>query len=261
MLAPYLKEEKADAKQWLAEAGKPTKGLIVIKEGRVSICPQISNGESVELVSGDFFGEMALLDNRGRTAAVRARTVLEVTVMGKKVFEQISGALRPFRDFLADAVKRRSGDMWQKLPVVFEILKNQPLSTFIKPVEISLSPDDSFETAVKTLCGEELDFCCVIDSSNKLKGIMTRTDIFRAVESAATPFTKISDFMTESPIVATEADSCTIVAATMRDHNLKWVPVVDNLNNQYVKGYIRRDKMINFVLEKFHDRHESKVFS
>ena len=60
---------------------------------------------------GDFFGEMALLDHRSRTSAVRARTELEVTVMGKKIFEQISGTLKPFRDFLADAVKRRSGNI------------------------------------------------------------------------------------------------------------------------------------------------------
>jgi CBS domain-containing protein len=204
---------------------------------------------------------MALLDNRVRSSAVRARTELEVTVMGKKVFEQISGTLRPFRDFLADAVKRRSGNMWQKLPVVYEILKNQPLSTFIKSVEISLDPEDTFETAVKTLSEKELDFCCVMDGGNKIKGILTRTDIFRAVESGVAPHMKVSEFMTESPIVVTENDTCTTVAATMRDHDLKWVPVVDNLTNLYVKGYVRRDKMINFVLEKFHEQHNKAEVS
>ncbi len=195
---------------------------------------------------------MALIDHRSRTSAVRAKTEVEVTVMGRKVFEQISGALKPFRDFLADAVKRRSGSMWQKIPQVFELLNNQPLSRFTTPLLMSLSPNDTFESAVKILSGEELDFCCVIDSSNKLEGILTRTDIFRAVESGASPDTKVSEFMTESPIVVTENDSCTLVAATMRDHNLKWIPVVDSLENLYAKGYIRRDKMINFVLEKYH---------
>jgi NADH dehydrogenase len=243
---------------YIFNEGDPPNDFYIIESGEVDIVRNAGKEDEKVLAilgQGDFFGEMALLDNRGRTAAVRARTVLEVTVMGKKVFEQISGALRPFRDFLADAVKRRSGDMWQKLPVVFEILKNQPLSTFIQPVETSLDPQDSFETAVKTLSGKELDFCCVMDGSNKLKGILTRTDIFRAVESGASPHMKVLEFMTESPIVATEDDSCTIVAATMRDHNLKWVPVVDNPTNLYVKGYIRRDKMINYVLEKFHEHH------
>lgn len=244
--------------------GDPSNNFYIIESGEVDIVRNAGKKDEIVLAilgPGDFFGEMALLDNRVRTSAVRAKTELEVTVMGKKVFEQISGALRPFRDFLADAVKRRSGNMWQKLPVVYEILENQPLTTFIKPIEISLNPNDTFENAVKTLSGDKLDFCCVIDSSNKLKGILSRTDIFRAVESGVTPLTKVSDFMTESPIVATESDSCTIIAATMRDHNLKWLPVVDNLDNLYLKGYIRRDKMINFVLDKFHEHHEKSLNS
>jgi len=239
--------------------GDPSTNFYIIESGEVEVVRRTDEDGKEKVLAilgpGDFFGEIALLDNRVRSSAVRARTELEVTTMGKKVFEQISGALTPFRDFLADAVKRRSGNMWQKLPVVYDILKNQPLSTFIQPVETSLDPQDSFETAVKTLSGKELDFCCVMDGSNKLKGILTRTDIFRAVESGSSPHMKVLEFMTESPIVATEDDSCTIVAATMRDHNLKWVPVVDNPTNLYVKGYIRRDKMINYVLEKFHEHH------
>lgn len=244
--------------------GDPSNNFYIIESGEVDIVRNAGTDDEKVLAilgPGDFFGEMALLDHRVRTSSVRAKTELEVTVMGKKVFEQISGALRPFRDFLADAVKRRSGNMWQKLPVVYEILQNQPLATFVKPVVISLDPNDTFEDAVKILSGDELDFCCVIDSSNKLKGIMTRTDIFRAVESAVTPNTKVSEFMTENPIVVTENDSCTLVASTMRDHNLKWVPVVDNLENLDVKGYIRRDKMINFVLDKFHEHHQNTLES
>ncbi len=236
--------------------GDPSNNFYIIESGEVEVVRGVGKEDEKVMAilgEGDFFGEMALIDHRSRTSAVRAKTEVEVTVMGRKVFEQISGALKPFRDFLADAVKRRSGSMWQKIPQVFELLNNQPLSTFIKPLLISLSPQDTFESAVKTLSGEELDFCCVIDSSNKLVGILTRTDIFRAVESGASPDTKVSEFMTESPIVVTENDSCTLVAATMRDHNLKWIPVVDNLENLYAKGYIRRDKMINFVLEKYHE--------
>lgn len=240
--------------------GDPSNNFYIIESGEVEVVRKTEQDGKEKVLAilgpGDFFGEMALLDNRVRSSAVRARTELEVTVMGKKVFEQISGTLRPFRDFLADAVKRRSGNMWQKLPVVYEILKNQPLSTFIKPVEISLDPEDTFETAVKTLSEKELDFCCVMDGGNKIKGILTRTDIFRAVESGVSPHMKVSEFMTESPIVAIENDTCTTVAATMRDHDLKWVPVVDNLTNLYVKGYVRRDKMINFILEKFHEQHK-----
>ena len=56
---------------------------------------------------GDFFGEMALFDNQPRNASIRARTPVEVVVMGRNVFTQISGSLTAFRNLLADAVKRR----------------------------------------------------------------------------------------------------------------------------------------------------------
>lgn len=239
--------------------GDPSNNFYVIEAGEVEVVKNSGKEDEKVLAilgPGDFFGEMALLDHRTRTSAIRAKTELEVTVMGSKIFEQISGALKPFRDFLADAVRRRSGNMWQKIPQVFDLLNDQPLSTFIKPIEIKLDSNDTFETAVKTLSEKEIDFCCVINGSNKLEGILTRTDIFRAVESSVSPNAKVSEFMTASPIVVTENESCTIVAATMRDHTLKWVPVVDNLDNLYVKGYIRRDRMINFVLEKFHGQHD-----
>jgi NADH dehydrogenase len=239
--------------------GDPSNNFYIIESGEVEVVKNADKKDEKVLAilgAGDFFGEMALLDHRSRTSAIRARTELEVTVMGKKIFEQISSVLTPFKDFLADAVKRRSGSMWQKLPVVYEILQNQPLSVFIQPVDGALSPNDTFETAVRELCTKELEFCCVTDGSNKIKGILTQTDIFRAVESSVALNTRVSDFMTPSPIVVTETDLSTIVAATMRDHDLKWVPVVDNLDNLYVKGFIRRDKMITFVLDKFHEHHE-----
>ncbi len=243
---------------YIFREGDPSNSFYIIESGEIEVVRKVDTKDEKVIAilgPGDFFGEMALLDHRYRTSAVRARTELEVTVMGKKIFEQISGTLKPFRDFLADAVKRRSGNMWQKLPVVYEILNNQPLSTFIRPVVVSVSPNVTFEKVVKTISGKELDFCCVLDDSNKLLGIITRTDIFRAVESAVTPMTKVSNFMNNSPVLVTENDSSTIVAATLRDHDLKWVPVVDNLDNLFVKGYVSRDRMITFVLDKFHEQH------
>ena len=172
--------------------------------------------------------------------------------MGKKVFEQISGTLAPFKDFLADAVRRRSGNIWLKIPEVYNVLEGLTLNTFIRPLTETLSPQDTFEEAVKKLGGQELDFCCVLDQGNKLKGVVTRSDIFRAVEQGARPHTKVAEFMTGSPVAVTVDDSPPLVAATMREHSLKWIPVVDNLSNLYVKGYVRRDKMISYVLERIH---------
>ena len=236
--------------------GDPPNNFYIIESGEVEVVRNSGeNGEESVIAilgKGDFFGEMALLDHRNRNSGVRARTDVELTVLGKKVFEQISGTLAPFKDFLTDAVRRRSGNLWLKIPEAYNVLEGLALDTFIRPLTETLTPQDTFEEAVKKLGGKELEFCCVLDQGNKLKGVVTRTDIFRAVEQGARPHTKVSDFMTGSPVAVTVNDAPPVVAATMREHSLKWVPVVDNLSNLYVKGYVRRDKMISYVLERIH---------
>jgi len=59
------------------------------------------------LKEGEFFGEMALLESQPRVASVRAHTPVEVVVMGRNVFTQLSRSMRPLRNILIDTVKRR----------------------------------------------------------------------------------------------------------------------------------------------------------
>lgn len=239
--------------------GDPSDSFYIIESGEVEIVGYSdgNGGENIVgiLGKGDFFGEMALLEHRNRTSSVRAKTDVELTVLGRKVFEQISGTLAPFKEFLADAVKRRSGNIWQKIPAAYNLLEGLTLDTFISPVTETLTPQDTFEEAVNMLGEKELEFFCVVGQGNKLEGVVTRTDIFRAVERGTRPHTKVSEFMTSSPVVVTVDDKPSLVAATMREHGLKWVPVVDNLSNLYLKGYVRRDKMISYVLGSIH-KHE-----
>lgn len=250
------------AGDYVFKKGDPSNNFYIVEEGEVEVIKtNEQTGEDkviARLGKGDFFGEMALLEHRKRNSSVRAKTNVELLAIGRKVFEQISGTLAPFKDFLSEAIKRRSVDIWQKIPAAHEILKDVSLSVFIKPLIMKLSPDDTFEKAVKSLGGEEVDFCCVLDKSNKVVGVITRTDLFRAVETGVKPHDKVSAVMTANPIVVSETDGPELVASTMREHNLKWVPVVDNLSSLYLKGIIRRDTMIGYVLERLHSDSDSK---
>jgi NADH dehydrogenase len=239
---------------YIFREGDPSTSFYIIESGEVEVLRASPDGLTETVVAvlgqGDFFGEMALLENRDRSASVRARTNVELTVMGSKVFQQISGNLAPFREFLADAVKRRSIDIWERIPAAYYILQAEPLATFIKPFSDRLSPSDTFKIAVKKLSGSDIEFCCVADDSGKLLGIVTRTDVFQAVDAGVRPETSVSAFMNKNPVVVTAKDPSTVVAGTMRVRGLKWVPVVDDLSSLHVKGYVRRDGMIGFVLEK-----------
>ncbi len=239
---------------YIFKEGDPSVSFYIIESGEVEVLrTSAESGKDTVLAvlgQGDFFGEMALLENRDRSASIRARTNVELTVMGSKVFQQISGTLAPFKEFLADAVRRRSSDIWERIPAAYNILQAEPLGTFVKPLSDKLSPSETFQDAVRKLSGEGPDFCCVVDDSGKLIGIVTRTDIFRAVDAAVRPETKVSVFMNQSPVCVTVKDSSTAVAGTMRVRGLKWVPVVDDPSILHLEGYVRRDGMLGFVLEK-----------
>ncbi len=73
ILAPYMKEETIQGKAWLAEEGKPTRGLVVLKSGRAVLSAAGLEGERLEIQSGDFFGELSLVDgDQSRAVAAQA---------------------------------------------------------------------------------------------------------------------------------------------------------------------------------------------
>lgn len=237
---------------YIFREGDPSTDFYIIESGEVEVLRKSpETGQEVTLAvlgPGNFFGEMSLLDGRNHKASIRARTNVELTVMGKKVFQQISGTLKPFRDFLNEAVRRRGSDIWQRLPAAYEILRKEPLSTFLRPVPAVLVPDDTFEKAVEIL-GGEVDFCCIVDDG-RLSGILTHTDVFRAVDDGVKTGTPVSGFMNKSPVVANSGDASIVVAEVMHDRDLKWLPVIDDACHPNVRGYVRRDLMIAFVIER-----------
>ena len=89
------------------EEGDPATNFYVIERGEVEILRGAD--ELLATISkGDFFGEMALLSDSPRNATVRAKSDVEVVVMGRCVFEQISESMAPLKDLLARAVQERT---------------------------------------------------------------------------------------------------------------------------------------------------------
>jgi len=92
-------------------------------------------GEVIAVLNaGSFLRREALLSNDPRVASVRARTAVEVLVIGKNVFTQISEALGPLRDALAQALNRRSIDVWKGEPEVQDLLRGTQLKDLMEPI-------------------------------------------------------------------------------------------------------------------------------
>ncbi|MCC7077109.1 MAG: cyclic nucleotide-binding domain-containing protein [Acidimicrobiia bacterium] len=67
----------------LAEQGKPGHEFFMIVDGKATV--RLPDGD-IQLGKGDFFGEMALLDNEPRVATVVAETAMELLVLGSREF-------------------------------------------------------------------------------------------------------------------------------------------------------------------------------
>jgi CRP-like cAMP-binding protein len=85
-LAACTTSFEAPAGHVLAEVGQPGAGLFVIDDGEVEVeLP----GRTVALGPGTFFGEVALLTDRPRTARARAKTDVRCWALSRKDFTRL----------------------------------------------------------------------------------------------------------------------------------------------------------------------------
>ena len=73
-LADSFKERDFDAGEMIAEQGKSGIGFFVIEKGEAEV--MLDGNTVATLGAGDHFGEIALIDERARTATVKAKTEL-----------------------------------------------------------------------------------------------------------------------------------------------------------------------------------------
>ena len=228
--------------------GDPATNFYVIEKGEAEVT-RLSFGEEqvvAILTPGSFFGEMALINNQPRGANVRARTELEVVVIGRTIFSQISGALTPLQNLFTATVSKRSKDVFQNLPLVREILSHVPVSSF---TEAYLSPvlkkQNSFLQILQIFETKKVEFCYVSDDGYHLDGIITRAEIFGALETANSKATA-AEIMIKDPVTIKSTDSSIVAASTMRDKELSWLPVLSP--DHHILGYIKIEAILSRAL-------------
>jgi CRP/FNR family cyclic AMP-dependent transcriptional regulator len=80
-------ELDVEAGHVLVERGQPGSGLFVIEEGEVSVA---LGSKKITMGPGDFFGELALLDDSAlRTARVSASTPVRGLAIGRDDFDRL----------------------------------------------------------------------------------------------------------------------------------------------------------------------------
>lgn len=83
--------ERVNAGQFVFRNGEPGDAMYIIQEGQVEIVAQVGGSEKrlALLEEGDFFGEMAILEELPRTASARALTPCSLLRIDRHTFDQL----------------------------------------------------------------------------------------------------------------------------------------------------------------------------
>jgi NADH dehydrogenase len=236
----------------------------VIEEGEVEVLQAADQNPEPKvlaiLAKGDFFGEGALLGNRPHETSIRARTVVRLRQAGSALFSQIAGTFAPFRELLTKAVLRRSGDIWRRLPLAKSLLDSEAITSLLDPLPAELlRKETTLADAIRALKESPAGELLVLDETQRLWGTLDRNDLDQIIARiAVTPPDKqgditqhkLSEFLPGNPVYVALEDSTLAATATMLDHGISWLPVVQSKDNPTPVGYLRREKIFDRVIDK-----------
>jgi predicted transcriptional regulator len=122
------------------------------------------------------------------------------------------------------------------------------VSDILEPVENIIDGNQTFEDILEIFNDSSREFCCIVNDE-KLKGLITRSDLFRAIETGAKKDSKIIEYMVKDPITVKDSDTTLTAATTMKEHGIKRLFVVNNYIDNKLIGYIRAEKLLYITMK------------
>lgn len=114
-----------------------------------------------------------------------------------------------------------------------------------RPVE-TVAPGATLREAAAAMLEHDVGALVVLDSANRLEGLLTTTSFVQAVEGDVSPDTAVAERMQRELVTVGRRDPLSEAAATMLDHRVHHVPVVEGddvvgvLSTQDVTAYLVR---------------------
>jgi NADH:ubiquinone reductase (H+-translocating) len=240
----------------------------IIEEGEVEILQTTEESPEAKVIAilgkGDFFGEEALLANRPHETSIRARTAVRLAQVGSALFSQMAGSFAPLRDLLVRAVTRHSGDFWRHLPLSKSLLEGESIASLLDPLPAKLlSRETTLAEAVGALTESATGQLLVLDDKRQLWATLDREDLYHIVARIAVTTTdmhtdaaerRLGDLLYGDPIYVALEDSTLVASATMLDHGISWLPVVQSKSDPRPVGCLRGDRISNRIIEKLGHR-------
>lgn len=248
--------------------GDPALSFYALEKGDVEVLRTDEGGQErllAVLGPGDFFGEMALLEHRTRNASIRARTDIEVTMLGAEVFSHLTKSIAPLQQRIAETLRRRTTNIWARLPDAHEVLTHEPLSAFVEAVPRTLHVGSRFDEALEMFARERAEVLYVVDNDERLVGIVTVTDLLRSIDAAAAIAADerrgipVERFMSPDPVAVTIDDSPATAAVLMWSRGFKKLPVVQTAESRRLAGCVRAEVLMMHVVSQRMDREKERA--
>ena len=237
--------------------------LSVIEEGEVELLQSTEDNPEAKVIAvlakGDFFGEAVLSAGRHETST-RARTVVRVRQIGSTLFSEVSSAFSPFRDVLSKAIIRRSGGFWSRLPLAKSLLAEEPLASVLDPLPPgSLGKEATFGKAITALSESPTGQLVVLDEKQRLWATLDRDDLYHVfARIALLPLDtradlgqrRLDDLLLGNPLCVSLQDSPLVASATMLEHGVSWLPVIQSKEDRRPVGCVRAAKIGSRLVQK-----------
>jgi NADH dehydrogenase len=213
----------------VATATHPLKALYSIDRGEAEIAIPCEHGELHPihaLRAGSVVGDATFAD-LPRGSVLRARTTLDVHVLGQQALTRLSAAMQPFEQAIEASVWRPKRSIFQHQPEAIRELEARRVSELATShalivVDATASIGAVFERLIVERGG-----CVLATVGGRLAGIATRSDLLAALAHGARASTPVGDAMNAKPVSVRADESAAVAAALMADGALKFLPVVD----------------------------------
>jgi len=249
---------------FIHQRGELARVFSIIEEGEVEVLRTTEESSEAKVIAvlakGDFFGEEALLANRAHETSIRARTAVRLAQVGSALLLQMAGSFAPLRELLAKAVTRHSGDFWRYLPFAKPLLADETIASLMEPLPAKLlSKETTFADAVAALAESATGHLLVLDEKQQLWATLDREHLYHIVARLAVASNgmrpedtkrKLGDLLFGDPVYVALDDSALLASATILDHGISWLAVVQGKNDLRPVGSLRGDKISNRIIEK-----------
>ncbi len=235
--------------------GDPATTFFAIESGEVEIVSESGDG-SEEIVAvlgaGDFFGEMALINDSPRTKGVRARTAVGVVVMGREVFSQLSSSLAILRKLVEDAVRQRVGAAGGAGSADWGKLEGLTLGAMMQEANVADLGISLCDAAEKMAVAPGMPLC-LVDEEGAFSGVVSSKELIEAMACCSsgqglTVQTPLAELINKEAFCLCEEDAAPMALEAMNLRALRALPVVAGGGSRKLRGVVPIEALLGRML-------------